>query len=185
MSARLGVFLGGAALALWLSRGALAHPAAHGFPRFFGWVAILGLLARNVGSGWFADAGSPRQLASWALLVASLVPVVLGVRQLLAFGRPDAARRRDPRQFDFEQTTQLVTSGIYRWIRHPLYASLVYLAWGVFLKRPDLPAAALALAGTAGMIATMLVEERENAAYFGPAYGRYAAATWRMVPFVF
>ncbi len=134
---------------------------------------------------WFADPASPRQLLSWLFLVASLVPVVLGVRQLLAFGRPDASVRRDPKQFDLEQTTALVTTGIYRWIRHPLYASLVYLAWGVFLKRADSVAAVLTVLATACMIATMLAEERENTAYFGPAYERYAASTKRMVPFVF
>lgn len=182
---RLAWFLAGAALALWLSRRSLAHPAAHGFPRFFGWLAILGLIARNVTPGWFAEPASPRQLASWLFLVASLVPVVLGVRELLVFGRPDAAVRRDPRQFDLEQTTRLVTTGIYRRVRHPLYASLVYLAWGVFLKRPDAVAGLLTMAATACMIATMLTEERENAAYFGPAYERYAATTKRMVPFVF
>ncbi len=173
------------AIALWLSRGSLLHPEAHGFARFFGWVAVIALAARNVGAGWFADPASPRQLASWVFLVASLVPVILGIRQLLAFGRPDARVRRDPKQFDFEQTTQLVTTGIYRWIRHPLYASLVFLAWGVFFKRPDWAAGCLTLAATVCLVATMVAEERENVAYFGEPYARYAATTKRMIPFVF
>ncbi len=182
---RLAVFLAGSLAALWLSRGSLLHPAAHGFPRFFGWVAILALLAHNVTRRWFADAAAPNQLASWFFLVLSLIPLAFGLRQLIALGRPDAAVRRDPKQFSFEQTTALVTTGIYRWIRHPLYASLVFLAWGVFFKRPDWAAGCLTLAATVCLVATMVAEERENVAYFGEPYARYAATTKRMIPFVF
>ena len=34
--------------------------------------------------------------------------------------------------FKFEQTGHLVTAGIYRYIRHPLYSALLLLAWPLF-----------------------------------------------------
>ncbi|MCK7540462.1 MAG: hypothetical protein MZV63_61010 [Marinilabiliales bacterium] len=44
--------------------------------------------------------------------------------------------RVDEKLFRFEKTTELVTSGIYRYIRHPMYSSLLLLAWGIWLKQP-------------------------------------------------
>jgi protein-S-isoprenylcysteine O-methyltransferase Ste14 len=47
-----------------------------------------------------------------------------------------------------EKTTILVTTGAYRYIRHPLYSSLLFLAWGIFFKAPSWPGGLLALAAT-------------------------------------
>ena len=41
-----------------------------------------------------------------------------------------------PENLAFENTVKLVEVGLYRFIRHPMYASLLLLAWGAFLKHP-------------------------------------------------
>ena len=70
----------------------------------------------------------------------------------------------------FEKTTQLVTTGAFKYIRHPLYSSLLLLAWGVFFKRPSWVGAGVALGATAFLLATAKVEELENIRYFGATY---------------
>lgn len=58
----------------------------------------------------------------------SLVLLGLGLHLFVA-GKP-ASHRHDETLMSFEKTTALVTTGIYRRIRHPLYGSLLFLAWG-------------------------------------------------------
>ncbi len=84
-----------------------------------------------------------------------------------------------------ETTTQLVDSGVFRFIRHPLYTSLLLFGWGVFVKHPTWTAAGIALGATAFLMATTLYEEEENLGRFGEVYADYQKRTWRMIPFVF
>jgi hypothetical protein len=106
----------------------LRQPRSHGFYRFFAWETILGLFLLNL-RGWFANPFTWYQIISWIQLFVSLVPITYGVYLLRRAGKPIDA---------LEATTRLVTEGIYHYIRHPLYASLVYLAWGIFFKSPSL-----------------------------------------------
>ena len=175
-----------AALA-YVSRRPLAAPRSHGFPRFFAWECLVALLLLDFVSlrQWFADPFSARQIASWLLLFGSLVPAVAGGLQLLRQGRPDPRPEHDPSLFAFEKTTALVTTGMYRYVRHPLYGSLLLLTWGVFLKRPSWPGAALAAAASVLLTATAKREEGENVAYFGDAYRAYRRRSKLFIPFVF
>lgn len=84
-----------------------------------------------------------------------------------------------------ERTTALVTVGIYKHIRHPLYASLLYGAFGIFLKDPSLLGSVLALATSVFAFLTATVEEMEMLSKFGADYAAYMKRTTRFVPFVF
>jgi protein-S-isoprenylcysteine O-methyltransferase Ste14 len=177
-------FLAGTAVLAYLSRGALRRPRSHGFPRFFAFVAILALVLRNL-PVWELEPFSARQLVSWALLLASIALVLPALKLLRGQGRP-VADRGDAALFGFEKTTALVTAGLYRHIRHPMYASLLCLAWGAFLKDPGLDESALLVGGASVcLLFTALRDETECLAYFGPAYRDYMATSKRFVPFVF
>jgi protein-S-isoprenylcysteine O-methyltransferase Ste14 len=185
MVTRLVLFVG-ASLALgYVSKASLNQPRSHGFYRFLSWESILALVLLNFRdfAQWFGDPFCPRQLVSWVLLVGSIVPATWGAHLLRTHGRPTAAR--DDRQlFEFEKTTQLVTAGVFKCVRHPLYSSLLLLAWGVFLKRPSGPAGVLALCATALLVATAKAEESENRRYFGTAYDAYMRDTKMFIPFI-
>ncbi len=174
-----------AALA-YISRASLKVPRSHGFYRFFAWECILGLFFLNFISvqQWFGDPFSARQLISWFLLIACIVPAVLGVQLLRTRGEPDARPREDAPLVWIEKTTQLVTTGVFKYIRHPLYSSLLLLAWGVFLKHPSLLGSALALGATGFLLATAKVEEAENVRFFGARYRAYMQRTKMFIPFV-
>ena len=81
-----------------------------------------------------------------------------------------------------EQATALVTSGVYRVTRNPMYVGLLLglLAWAVLLSSP------LSLAGPVAFIAYINrfqidAEERVLEAKFGEAYLSYRARTRRWV----
>jgi protein-S-isoprenylcysteine O-methyltransferase Ste14 len=176
-------FLLGTALLAFRSRASLAQPRSHGFARFLSWEAILGLTVLNI-DVWFRDPFACYQLISWLLLTISIFLVIAGVRDLKGLGTPDA-RRDDASLETFERTTILVTTGAFRYIRHPMYSSLLFLAWGIFFKAPSWLGGLLALAATLFLVVTARVEEAENGRYFGDAYCEYRKRTRMFVPFLF
>lgn len=169
---------------VYVSRASLRAPRSHGFYRFFAWEFIAALFVLNI-DVWFLDPFSRHQLVSWFLLSVCLVPLVLGIHALRARGKPVAHRDAEPQLLAFEKTSTLVTTGIYHYIRHPLYSSLLLLAWGIFFKAPTWPGALLALAATLFLVATAKADEAECIRFFGHSYDDYMKQTKMFVPFVF
>jgi protein-S-isoprenylcysteine O-methyltransferase Ste14 len=184
---RLALFVLLTSVWLYLSRASLRSRRSHGFYRFYAIELILVLVFLNFVSlgQWFEDPLSPRQLVSWVLLVASLVALVPAVSLLITEGNPEVERSDEEQLIRFEGTTRLVTTGVFGYIRHPMYASLLFLAWGVLFKRPSWIALGLALGATAFLVATAKTEEVENVRYFGSAYDAYKKTTKMFVPFLF
>jgi protein-S-isoprenylcysteine O-methyltransferase Ste14 len=123
-------------------------------------------------------------LISWVLLFASIPILVLGMREMRKLGGSSQARQGE-NLYEFERTTQLVTSGIFRYIRHPMYSSLLFLAWGVFFKLPSWLGAGLALVTTGFLLLTAKRDETADLEYFGDSYREYMQHTKRFVPWVF
>ncbi|MEJ8853955.1 isoprenylcysteine carboxylmethyltransferase family protein [Variovorax robiniae] len=175
-------FLAGSAALLHVSRGALRQPGSHGFYRFFAWECILLLVLLNL-PVWGDDPLAPHQLLSWVLLVASAWLPVHAVRLLKRVGQP-TEERKDEALLGFEKTSTLVTSGAFRYIRHPMYAALIFLAWGAFLKQFSWFGLVLVLAATVLLFITALRDEKECLQHFGEAYRAYMRGTRRFIPFV-
>lgn len=167
----------------YVSRASLRHPRSHGFYRFFAWEAILALALLNI-DHWFDDPFSPWQIISWLFLVVSLLLVIHGVQLLRLVGKP-VKQRQDENLYEVEKTSQLVTVGAYRYIRHPMYSSLLFLAWGIFFKLPSLVGGILVVIATVFLVLTARIEEVENIRYFGDSYGEYMRKTKMFVPYLF
>lgn len=180
---KLFAFLGLSAGLIYISRASLRAPRSHGFYRFFAWEFIVALLLLNV-DVWFQAPLAWYQLISWFLLLACIVPLAFGIRALISRGKPAAQREGEPQLFAFENTSALVTSGIYHYIRHPLYSSLLFLAWGIFFKAIAWPSLGLVLAATLLLAATARADEAECIRFFGPAYQAYMKRSKRFVPFL-
>ncbi len=178
------VFLIGSLGLIYLSRQSLTRPRSHGFYRFFAWELILALFLLNV-SGWFSDWLAWHQLISWVLLIVCIVPLVYGVQALRKRGSPDRAQRSEAELLAFERTTRLVTDGIYRYIRHPLYSSLFLLSWGIFFKSPSWIGLALAAGASAFLVATARADETECIDCFGSEYRQYMRHTRMFIPYIF
>ena len=177
------IFLVATILLAYLSRSSLRRPRSHGFFRFWAWETIVAMFLCNV-AWWFHDPLAWNQLIAWLLLAVCLVPLIWGVVLLRRLGKPAEQRPSDDSLVAFEKTTQLVTSGIYRYIRHPLYSSLLLLTWGIFFKQPSWVAGSLGLAATVLLWLTALADEAECAAFFGEEYVRYKSRTRRFIPFL-
>jgi protein-S-isoprenylcysteine O-methyltransferase Ste14 len=179
---RVAVFVVGTAALVYVSRGALRHPRSHGFTRFFAWEGILALAMINL-PVWDVNPGAPHQLLSWALLIASAALPIHAYLLLKTLGRP-GAERSDEALMGFEKTTALVTSGAFRFIRHPMYTALLLLAWGVFVKQFTWLGLAIVLATSVLLYMTARRDEDECLAHFGDVYRDYMRGTKRFIPFV-
>lgn len=176
------LFLIGTLIVVWLSRKPLRKPGSHGFYRFFAWEAILGLIVLNHGV-WGDDPYSPHQFTSWMLMLLSIFLVAEGTRTLRRHGA--ANKKRDDGSFyEFEKTTQLVSHGIFGHIRHPMYASLLALAWGAFFQDPSALGTLIVGIATFSLWLTAITDEKECLAYFGPSYADYMQRTKRFIPYL-
>ncbi len=180
---RWAIFVAASAALTAVSWGSIRAPGSHGFWRYFAWEAELALVCLNA-PAWWVDPLSPRQLVAWVFLAVAIGLALHGVWLLRQVGRPGPERPADVPLISIERTTRLVTTGAYRWIRHPLYSSLLFLGWGAFLKDPGWLPLALALFNSLMLELTARAEEGENLRFFGEEYRAYIARTRRFVPFV-
>lgn len=181
--ARGSAFLALSAVLVVISRKPLRNPRCHGFYRYFAFEGILFLLLLNQ-PYWFAGWHSLHQVVSWLLLGSSILFVVQGLHMLRSAGGQQQ-RTETPENFAFENTLNLVTDGIFHYIRHPMYGSLLLLAWGAFFKHVS-PAGSIAVVwASLFLIAAGLIEERENIRFFGAAYREYSKTTKMFLPFLF
>jgi protein-S-isoprenylcysteine O-methyltransferase Ste14 len=132
--------------------------------------------------GWFRDPLSIAQIVSWILLAGALV---LAVSAFVVLSGGRRSPRRSPGTTRPSQVSPLVTNGPYRYVRHPLYAALMLLAWGAAFKAPSFFSIVLALITTGLLYYTSYQEELENLERFGQEYDLYMGTTTMFIPGVF
>jgi protein-S-isoprenylcysteine O-methyltransferase Ste14 len=87
---------------------------------------------------------------------------------------------------EIRQNHGLVTDGIYRFVRHPMYSAYFLWALSQALLLPNWIAGPAGLVGFGTLFAFRVRrEERMMLAAFGDVYAEYAARTKRIIPGVF
>jgi protein-S-isoprenylcysteine O-methyltransferase Ste14 len=155
----------------------------HGFYRFFSWECILALLIANY-KFWFVNPFSIHQMISWFFLFYATYLVIAGLVKLRNAKKTDL-ERNEGSLYSFEKTSELIDTGIFKWIRHPLYSSLLFLTWGIFMKNMTVFSVIASLLSSFALILTSLRDEKECIHYFGDIYRSYMKRTRRFVPFIF
>ena len=115
--------------------------------------------------------------SSAPLMVVQAGAVLLMVWARVTFGR---------RSFHATASTTkggLVRSGPYRFVRHPIYAAILYFVWADQIRSPTLASIGAAVALTVALGIRIVLEERSlEAAY--PEYEAYSKEVKRVVPFI-
>jgi len=118
------------------------------------------LLARSI-------PGLAIQVAAAGLMIAARL--TFGLRSFHAAANPTAGG--------------LVTRGPYYWLRHPIYAAILYFIWSTAIDHRSVQSLAAALLITAGACVRMYAEESLLLTTY-PEYAAYRARTARVIPFV-
>src|SRR3989344_8634406 len=72
-----------------------------------------------------------------------------------------------------EKISKIVTAGVYKIVRHPIYSADIVLAWGIFFHWPYLKILLSAIWLTLVLIFWMRLEEKALAEKFGEEYSNY------------
>ena len=155
---------------------------SHGFYRFFSWEFIVCLFVANY-KLWFDNPFSITQIFSWVFLLFSAYLVIAGVILMKTKGKP--RKDRDEKMlYHFEKTSELVDIGIFKFIRHPLYSSLLFLTWGIYFKDASGFLLIIAFLSTTSLYLTAKAEEKESVEYFGTRYTEYMKRSKMFIPFI-
>jgi protein-S-isoprenylcysteine O-methyltransferase Ste14 len=79
---------------------------------------------------------------------------------------------------------ELVQSGPYRWIRHPIYTGLILMIIGTGLASGRMHGLLAFPIASIGLWLKSRVEERWMEAQFGERYAAYRARSWALIPLV-
>ncbi|HEX9029780.1 MAG TPA: isoprenylcysteine carboxylmethyltransferase family protein [Anaerolineales bacterium] len=118
----------------------------------------------------------PWDLPLLALQAAALIGLAVGVKETGAWSFLGLE------QLFEEQPSKstLVTSGLYRWVRHPLYSAGMVFIWASPVMTRDMLSLFLGL--TAYLIVGALFEERKLLREYGSVYATYRDQTPMFIP---
>ena len=76
---------------------------------------------------------------------------------------------------------ELITAGVYRWLRHPIYTSIEIVMVGLFLRQPAAAVGATAVLVMVFLTVKVRYEEALLTARY-PAYAAYRRSSWGIFP---
>ncbi|MBN2145850.1 MAG: isoprenylcysteine carboxylmethyltransferase family protein [Anaerolineales bacterium] len=120
---------------------------------------------------WFIFTGVIQILSLFILLYGLKQTGILSFLGLSQLSKPSPA-----------STPRLVTDGLYRYVRHPLYTAGLVFIWLFPIMTCNLLAIDIGL--TIYILAGAMIEERKLLKEYGPAYGAYRKRTPMLIPFL-
>ena len=127
-----------------------------------------------------------RQGRLFALSAHSLVGLTLIVIGLtLTFVAASTLRRFYSPTLRVRSDHQLITHGLYRFVRHPLYTGVGLATVGVLVVAASLVGLLILLTLIPLVLNRIRIEENMMTVEFGDAYRAYARGTKKLIPFVF
>ncbi len=79
----------------------------------------------------------------------------------------------------------LVTHGPYKFLRHPIYASIIYFSWSILISYPCLRVLLAVILISGGLFLRMVFEEKELLKTYPEVYEAYSKKAKRIIPYLF
>lgn len=133
-------------------------------------LAVLGVVVLILNDSILAEGYFAIALQALAVLLMIWARLTFGVRSFHASADPTDG--------------ELVTSGPYKYFRHPIYAALLYFMWAGILSHISLLNIFAGIVASVGLMLRIFAEERLLKERY-PKYAEYSAKTKRIIPLVF
>jgi protein-S-isoprenylcysteine O-methyltransferase Ste14 len=142
----------------------------------FGGMLVLGILHVTVGPDALGVWRLPAvvRLTGWLLLLSGAGLTLVAQRHMGAAWRVGIDDR----------PTDLVTSGLFGYVRNPIFSALLIFVAGVVVLSPTWWSITIWIVTALGLRLQVTLEERHLLALHGDAYRAYAARAGRFIPFV-
>jgi protein-S-isoprenylcysteine O-methyltransferase Ste14 len=114
---------------------------------------------------------------NWAGLAVQVCAFAFMIWARITFGRRSFHAAANP------TAGGLVITGPYRYLRHPIYAAVLWFVWAGILSHLSSLTFALGMLLSAGLAVRMFCEESFLSKTY-PEYADYAARTRRLIPFL-
>ena len=155
---------------IWKAQGTFVAFVIALMTEMFGWPLVVFILAPLVdvpilARPYFQALGHWPAMVGTAVSLLGLVLVALGWAKI-------------------HRAEGLVTTGIYRYMRHPQYSGILLFTLGWILHYPTLVTLLLWPVLVVAYVWLARQEERQALEDFGEAYGHYAKVTKRFIPYV-
>jgi protein-S-isoprenylcysteine O-methyltransferase Ste14 len=111
------------------------------------------------------------------LVTVQVLAVILVIWARLTFGMRSLHYKANP------TAGGLVTNGPYRFVRHPIYAAILFFVWAGVASHTTLLSVGVGILVSAATAMRIVAEERLVTARY-PEYVAYAARTKRVIPFL-
>ena len=142
-------------------------------------IAIFLLAAPDRREGWFYAPILPHGIAAYWVGIGLLIA---------GLGFSVWARRRLGRNWSgtvtLKEDHELIRTGPYRWVRHPIYTGLLLAFAGTAVSLSEWRGVAAIILATLALLMKIRLEEDWMIENFGDAYRRYRAEVRALVPFI-
>ena len=154
---------------------------------FFALPAFIVFSAGMAASGWdflrdfVADQASLDLLSVRSVIGLAFVGIGLGIELVAAF----TLRRSYSSTLIIREDHQLVTHGIYRLTRHPVYLGVLMVSMGVPIWTTSWIGLLIMLGIIPLILGRIRSEERMLIDEYGDSYRAYKKATHKLIPFIY
>lgn len=124
----------------------------------------------------WANSAAEKTIAVFLFIPAIIIMAISIKKYFMNLSGIDVLLKRPPTQ------PQLETTGLHRYMRHPLYSGTLLFAWSIFVWQPSLTNLISCICITMYTRIGIYFEEKKLLLEFGHAYKQYAKKTPMLVP---
>lgn len=125
-------------------------------------------------------------IPSFLIKITAIVCIIIGLATLMfafvVFDRMEFLGFKLP---ESNQDAKLIISGIYHYVRHPLYTGIFFLLLGLFLWKPSIAVILFSITTIVYIEIGSRLEEQKLIDYFGQSYIDYRKQAKRYFPFIY
>ncbi len=146
------------------------------FPAFVIWIILLMVTS-------FQNLLRPNYMIQIPMIVVGALIFIVGL--VITVNAQMTLKRNYSGRLRIREGHQLITHGIYKYVRHPVYTGTLLRTFAIPIFMTSLLGFLVALMGIPLIIYRIGVEEKMLIEEFGEDYVDYTKTTWKLLPYTY